>query len=286
MLLNLFKYKRVKPFLMPRDLSFDNEISQDQNLNATSRLWIQNNRTLFKQYVIYNELTSKNIENLLKIASYKKLKKIIELSIPLKIYATHGRVEGYLMKYHEMENLAYYMDKRNHSVVLMAFQHLATLINRLPRDVYIGDLHAGNVLANEKEIRVIDVDGFSLKYGNKISCPLEVYANHSIFAHKKYRDRMERFRVSRDSDVACVLWLFLRYLMKVEPFHYGKEELSHYFMFLKKIGLPQEIFEMLRRMMLPKKNYLVPSAFGKIPLSMLDYCSYKDYVNNRCKSQD
>lgn len=32
-----------------------------------------------------------------------------------------------------------------------------------------------------------------------------------------------------------------------------------------------------RLMMLSKRNYLVPSVFGKVPLQMLDHCSYKEY---------
>lgn len=265
---------------LPSELIYNDEISQENNLNATARLWIQENGTVYKQYVIYNELTKKNIDNLLKIASNRALRGLPELSLPLEIYSTDDRVEGYLMEYHDMKSLMHYLTDKNHTVVLMAFQHLASLINKLPRDVYVGDLHARNVLVNENEIRIIDIDGFSLKHGHKISCPLESCSNHSIFLHKKYRDRVGDFSISRESDIACVLWLFLTYLMETNPFNYTEDELKRYFLFLKDLGLPQDLYEMLNCMMSPQKNYLVPSAFEKVPIQMLNCCSYKEYV--RC----
>lgn len=40
-----------------------------------------------------------------------------------------------------------------------------------------------------------------------------------------------------------------------------------------------------RLMMLSKRNYLVPSVFGKVPLQMLNHCSYKEYVEYSCSSR-
>lgn len=271
---------------VPSELTYNNEISQENNLNATARLWIQENGTVYKQYVICNELTKKNINNLLKIASIRALRRLPELALPLEIYSANDRVEGYLMKYYDMKSLMHYLTDKNHTVVLMAFQHLASLINKLPRDVYIGDLHARNVLVNENEIRIIDIDGFSLKHGYKISCPLESCSNHSIFFHKKYRDRVGNFSISRDSDIACVLWLLLNYLMGVNPFNYAEAELKRYMDFLKELGLPRDLYEMMMRMMSPKHNYLIPEAFTAIPIEMLSQCSYKQFVSKGANVTD
>ena len=265
---------------LPKSIVFNTEISQERAPTSTSRLWIQDDGTIFKQYVVYNELTEHSIDNLLRIASNKKLYRISELSMPIAIYESNGKIIGYLMEYHNMESLAYYFNGKKHSLVLMAFRHLAALINKLPRGIYIGDLHAGNVLVNEYGIRVIDIDGFSLKNGYKLCCPLKSYSEHNIFLHKKYRDRAGNFCVSKDSDIACVLWLFLSYLMGADPFCYTEDELRHYFLFLKGLGLPQDLYDMLNCMMSPKRNYLVPSVFEKVPLQMLNYCSYKEYVKN------
>ena len=43
--------------------------------------------------------------------------------------------------------------------------------------------------------------------------------------------------------------------------------------------------ERINCMMLSKRNYLVPSVFGKVPLQMLDHCSYKEYVEYSCSSR-
>ena len=263
---------------LPQNIVFNTEILRERRPNSTSRLWVQNDGTIFKQYVFFNELTKQNTDNLLRIVSSKKMHKIPELSMPLAVYERDGKIEGYLMEYHNMEPLTYYLKQREHSVVLMAFQRIAALINKLPKGIYIGDLHAGNILVNREEIRVIDVDGFSLERGHKLFCPLQSYSEHIVFHHKKYCDKVGNFRISRDSDIACVLWLLLTYLMKTDPFYYAEDELQRYFLFLKDLGLPQILYEMLNCMMLSKRNYLVPSAFGKVPLQMLDHCSYKEYV--------
>lgn len=270
---------------VPKDLKFDNEISQKENLNANTHLWIQSNGTVYKQYAIYNEVTDKNISNLTKIMKIKSLKHIPELSLPLAVYSnSDGKVDGYLMEYHNMHPLSHYIDERNHMVVLKAFQQLSDVIDKLPKTVYIGDLHAGNVLVGQESIRLIDIDGFSLKYGHKISCPLDAFSGHSIFYQRKYCDRMGNFYISRDSDICCVLWLFLSYLMETNPFDYTEDELRHYFLFLKDLGLPQDLYKMVNCMMSPKRNYLIPSVFEKVPMQMLDCCSYKEYVRCSCNS--
>ena len=169
---------------------------------------------------------------------------------------------------------------REHKIVLMAFKKLSMVINNLPRYVYIGDLHAKNVLVSDDRIRLIDIDGFSLKYGHKISCPLDNFLNHSIFCNEKYCDRRGNFLISRNSDICCVLWLFLSYLMKTEPFNYTESELRRYIGFLMRFGLPEDLYRMFNRMISSKKNYLVPDAFEKVPIEIFDSCSYVDFVKS------
>ena len=268
---------------IPSTIQFSFEISQEGNQNSTTRLWVQDDGTVYKQYVIYNDITKKNIDNLLRIANSKPLRNLQELSFPIAIYSNQGRIDGYVMEYHNMQHLGYYLNERNHPIILRAFRQLADLTNRLPKSVYIGDLHSGNVLVGDDTIRLIDIDGFSLKYGHKISCPLKVFSNHSVFLHKKYYDSKGHFLISRDSDIGCVLWLFLHYLMGVNPFDYTEDELRRYLLFLIKIGLPKALYEMMMCMMSPKHNYLVPSAFEMVPSEMLSQCSYRHYINNNLK---
>lgn len=263
---------------LPDNLSYDNEISQEENLNANSRLWIQRDGTLFKEYVTYDNVTSENIDNLFLISSSEKLRKIPEISMPLAIYEEQGRIAGYLMEYHDMKSFAYYLNTREHSVVLRAFQQIAMVINKLPRGVYIGDLHAGNVLVNENDIRIIDVDGFSLKQGHEMTCPLKNFSDYSVFFKKKYRNKNGDFFVSRDSDIACLLWLFLSYIMGTNPFNYTETELKRYIAFLADSGIPKGLSRMLTRMMSPRHNCLIPGAFSKINHELLDKCSYRNFV--------
>lgn len=71
---------------LPQNIVFNTEILRERRPNSTSRLWVQNDGTIFKQYVFFNELTKQNTDNLLRIVSSKKMHKIPELSMPLAVY--------------------------------------------------------------------------------------------------------------------------------------------------------------------------------------------------------
>lgn len=270
--------KRKLCIPLPNNLSFAKEISQEENQNATARLWIQSNGTVYKQYVIYSDLTKKNIDNLLRISSFKFLARIPELSLPLEIYATGSRVDGYLMKYHDMLPLGHYMREKRHPVVLSAFERLGRVINRLPMCIYVGDLHAGNILVGNDTIQLIDIDGFSLRSGHRLSCPLDNFSEHELFYFKKYQNSSGGLKLSKDSDICCLLALFLGYVMDTNPFDYTIGELKRYVTFLEDMGFPSGICEMLACMLSPMKNYLDPSAFSSVPTHILERCTYREFL--------
>ena len=60
---------------------YNNEISQENNPNATARLYIQENEILYKEYFIFNDLTKKNIDKELERDNYLKPEQAVEYGI-------------------------------------------------------------------------------------------------------------------------------------------------------------------------------------------------------------
>ena len=150
------------------------EISQADNLNATTRLWIQPGGLVYKQYVTWNYTTLRNILSLLVVGRNKKLHAIPQVVTAKKIIFRGPIPAGYLMEYCPGQTLWAFLtgDTVSQSAQRDRFQELAEVISKLPRGIFIGDLHAFNVIVPENSpIRIIDIDGFSFT-GNEISCPM------------------------------------------------------------------------------------------------------------------
>ena len=194
----------------------EREISQAENDNATTRLWIQPNGLLYKQYVIWNLTTFRNILSLLVVGRSKRLRRIHQIVTAEKINSFGPIPVGYLMEYCSGQTLWAFLADSTVAQPMKrdCFRNLAEVIGRLPKYIFIGDLHGGNVIVSrDGSVRIIDVDGFSFP-GNEISCPMAyVPGAEESFQQGKYWHRMGKFRISRDSDILCFFGIFLQWLI-------------------------------------------------------------------------
>ena len=257
---------------------WDKEISQENNSNATTRLWIQPNGNLYKQYVIWNPTTFRNILTLLTVGRSKRLRCISEIVTAEKIIFSGPIPVGYLMEYCQGQTLWAFLADNNfpHSVKRDCFRNLAAVINRMPKHIFIGDLHGANVIVSEDgAVRIIDVDGFSFP-GNEISCPMAcVPGAEESFPLKKYWHHMGKFRISRDSDILCFFFIFLQWLMgSVDPAGYTTGELLRYIDYLAQAGFPTEIVQMMRRLFEDGPNFIAPEPFSRIDSDKLEDYTY------------
>lgn len=83
--MNLYFFSEV-------NFDFTSEIIQTQNENRTSSLFIQPDGTVYKRYFVYNEITDKNIDVLLRLSKDQRLQRIPEITMPTSIIMTDGRV--------------------------------------------------------------------------------------------------------------------------------------------------------------------------------------------------
>ena len=266
-------------------LSFDHEISQAYNENATARLWIQPNGLVYKQYVIWNKTTLRNVLSLLLVGCCRRLRSVPQIVMPDRI-VFHGLVPvGFLMKYCRGQTLWPFLE--DNSVARLAkrdcFRNLAVVIECLPKHIFIGDLHGCNVMVSEDgSVQIIDVDGFSF-IGNEISCPMALVSEAEMrFTAGKYWHRATKYRISRDSDILCFFMIFLQWLMGgVDPFIYTTGELLRYVDYLERVGFPAEIVRMMRRLFEDEPNFIDPEPFSRIDTDELDRYSYHAFCVSR-----
>lgn len=257
------------------------EISQEENINATTRLWIQDDGTIFKEYVLYNEITKRNISNLLSLIRIDELYQIKGLTMPCEIFVENGTVRGYKMPFRDGALLSsFLLNEDREKSILQVFKQLAIIINSLPNDVFVGDLHCGNVVIEKETACFIDIDGFSLLNGAQISCPLDGFADYSILESKKYHHRNGSLRVSRDTDICCLILLFLRWIMKADPIFYTREVLLDYFKYLRCLGIPKRVVAMLSRILENRRNYLRPELFEMVPTNLIQFLGFSSFASH------
>ena len=150
------------------------EISQKDNLNANAKLFILENDIVFKMYIPESDDYLRNIKNILILKKCYALKSIEEIVLPVELIKLEDKIIGYFMPYIKGKTMASFLYDpvitNKHKVE--AFSKLASVINNLPRDIFIGDLHIENVLiCSNYDIRLVDIDGFSIEYGEKLTVP-------------------------------------------------------------------------------------------------------------------
>ena len=111
--------------------------------------------TVLKRYVIFDSMTQKNIHNLLALSKIRKMYHISELAMPLEIFREDNKVVGYTMPFCPGVLLDEAIEDSSFSPyeIMNAFVDLATVTERLPRRVFIGDLHGQNVLVSVDKLR-------------------------------------------------------------------------------------------------------------------------------------
>ncbi len=268
-------------FFRSLNLSYSNEISQTNNFNATTKLWIQENNLVFKEYVLYNKTTIKNIMTLLVLSLKLRHKDFPEINLPISIIIKYFYVKGYLMPFCVGTSISEFLKSNTNTdeTKLFALIELVKVIEKLPSHIFIGDLHGRNVIVEPKgNIHIIDIDGFSV-YFNKISCPISSMYPYDFLDCKKYRCKNKKIKISKDSDIFCFFVLFLQWLMDVEnPFQYTQEEINKYLNYLNRVKFPKDIICMVRKLFTNESNYLNADAFYQIDLNEIKRYRYKTFA--------
>lgn len=210
-----------------------------------------------------------------------------EITMPTAIIMNNGRVQGYCMPYHQSVDLndVLFTETYSDEFRLQILIKLASVILRLPKDVFIGDLHGENVLVlPDGEIRLIDIDGFSTPEC-QISCPFfQEPVRTDLFSLKKYKHNDGSWRISRQTDILCFYSFLISWIMGVtNAFVYTKQELFNYFAYLEKVGFDKTMLNLIIRLFTSRKNRIDITALKRINLQQFETYYYRSYITTSTK---
>lgn len=276
---------KIRPLFKIRDYTFaglakllngKREISQEQNLNAYTRLFIVNEKTVIKIYTSSPELAKQNVDNLLLMRRRDDLASIKELVMPTSLIRVHGKIVGYSMPYIFGCSLYQLLEaeKVSDKVKLSAFNQLADVIRTMPEDVSIGDLHGENVMVDaDNRIHLIDIDGFSLRDGHSLTMP-----HCSCFPNiiGKYNTPDGTAIVSKDSDIFCFFHLLLTWLSgsELSMSNYSRQQ---YFKYLSDIIQNMDLLVDIEALNSPSPNTLGGYRLSEI-LSDKEALKYETFL--------
>lgn len=264
--------------------SVDGEISQDGNTNAYSKLLLLSQcghvaKVCYKEYDLWN----KNFTNLELICKQVNVKDFPEIVFPTHLLEHKGNIIGYLMPYIDGKTFDKILFNREISKqrVLFVFDKLSSIIRRLPNNIHLGDLHAKNIIvANNGNVFLIDVDGFSVDNGYHLTCPLDYDTDHFDNSLKsKYFNEDSTIKIGRNTDIYCLLEMFLIWLLNgINPLRFSKRRWALFLEYLLIKGIPHQVVVMFDRMLKEGDNYLIHSPFSHFD-GIIDSLSYRDYLS-------
>ncbi len=261
-------------------ICFEQELINKENFNTNCKLWIQD-KYLFKQYIFFGKVTQQNINNIMNFIKRQDLKVVPELVLPKKlVFDEKKQVMGYIMDYYKktetLEDI--FMDRNISSKNKKdVFVQLAMVLNKLPEDIFIGDLHGRNVIVDtDFKIHVIDIDGFSTS-SNQMSCPLNNLTR--LNSIKKYY-LQDKLIISKDTDIACYMVLLLNWLAQTSILQYSSIEIFRYLNFLEKQQIPQGVIKMMKRIFDEGHNFIDIDAIKQINVKNIDKYIYNNFVDS------
>lgn len=155
----------------------DNEISQEYNANSDARLFIlPDNTRVIKLFTNLGYSTAKNMDNLMAISRIMRREDYPSIILPSALISLQGHIVGYEMDCVSGVDFgdALQSARHTHQQKIEWFNQLAGIIISLPEGVFVGDLHAQNVMVrNDNNIVLVDIDGFSLENQHSLTGPAQ-----------------------------------------------------------------------------------------------------------------
>lgn len=273
----------IKSFLDVCD-KIDGELSQEGNENAYTRLFVMSKQCQVAK-VCYKEwsLWEKNLVNLQVITNECATSDFPEINMATSLLEFDNKIVGYLMPYVEGNTFDDIIKRRlkTPSQILCIFDQIATVINKLPTNISIGDLHSRNILVTNKEqVKLVDIDGFSVSNGYTMTCPLRYETLcHETLPFSKYFHKDGSTKIGKNTDIYCLCQMFLSWLLGgLNPFFFSKRRFHLFLQYLTLKGIPLSVVKMFETVTNEKENYMVHLPFSTFDDVVSDI-SYTDYIN-------
>lgn len=221
-----------------------------------------------------------------------------QFCIPEALVTVGGNVEGFILPKIDGIPLVSILndkslDKKEHIYYLKKIgeilQQLKAIRSYTPlKDIYIGDMHDSNFIANpdKRQLTVIDLD--SCKIGNNQSMPGRYLTPLSLLTKVKgkYQFNKEPYlgyvTADEQSDLYCYTIMILNYLLGEDADDFSLEEFYEYLNYLDYIGVDRELIDVFSKIVTNQQN--------ENPMPYLDsltdenICRAKDRVYKKVKA--
>lgn len=215
---------------------------------------------------------------------------IEKLVMPEKLITVDGTIEGFVMPYVENYNLGLVLQSklsRRHKIDYM--KQIGGILrdikdvreNRLKKDFYINDLHAGNLIVDNKdEVNVVDVDSFKIGDVRPFkSMYLDQISLIHLYPHK-YRLQNDRITPTEDTDLLCYTMIILDMLSMTKTHLLDQREFFEYLNYLEEKGVNKKFVGSVRKLFSKYKNsnpeqYLDDLIYGEKDVSYDSFCKVK-----------
>ena len=211
--------------------------------------------------------------------------------IPSHLVSVNKKVVGFALPFIHGENFMTLM--RDHSISeeekLYYYKRIGDILEQLRnirkytslKDVYINDLHEGNIIINpnNKEVSLIDLD--SCKIGTNCSFPSKYLSKGELLEDKPFKYKYNQddngsgyLIANENSDIYCYIVMLINYLIGDNLWRISKNEFLELLDYLSCIGFDKELLDCLHLLLENDKD-------NKNPRDYLDTLTPKQLTKAR-----
>lgn len=244
--------------------------------------WNNSNAILKKLYIDEGTYFSNKLFTINELMSHENEINMKELVLPQKLAIHDDKVVGFTMDLINGINLDELLANTNYSLEFKKelLIQIGELLERLKiirqyssiSDLYISDLHEGNIIYNLKtgKLNVVDMDSCKIN-GNK-PFPAKYLSKHSPinnypFKYKQNEDenKLANYIPNENSDYYCYTIIVLNYLLGTNATRLTLEEFYSYLDYLIKLGYDKELITKISEIYSAKDNENIYNYLETLP---------------------
>lgn len=196
--------------------------------------------------------------------------------IPQALCSVNGNIMGFIDEYIEGENLQVILNnpKVDMNTKLYYLQQIGNILEQLQYirsiddidDIYINDLHAGNIIVTpSRELKIIDLDSckicenrpFPSKYLTGINSLFNYSSKYKIFPKNQKQEYISEFgyiSADENSDLYCYIITIMNFLYGDNVNNMTMDEFYKYLNYIESIGIPSDLIDDFEKIILNCDN--------------------------------
>lgn len=232
--------------------------------------WNKRTHIIKRLYVNFGPVFSNKLATVNSVADLKDKIGIEEIVYPEKLLTVGGELKGFTMPYVPSVNLKEILHDPNTpaSIKIKYLKDIGTILEKMEEvrrytdldDFYLNDLHESNFIVDEEGLlRVIDIDSCKIA-GNMPFCSKYLFRLNPVLTSLSGKYHLSDmpcngdFIPNVDSDIYCYIMTILNTIFGRELQRLPIEVFYDYLEYLRKIGVPTELIDIISDIYSNKPN--------------------------------